>query len=69
MGTIRTASTTLTLKMWNSKTNVVGIVSKAGKNGGIMAHPEIGMAFKAWLFPEVMLEMVKTYRVIEESGK
>ena len=27
-----------------------------------MAHPEIAEAFRAWLFPEMMLEMVKRYR-------
>ncbi len=60
--TIRTTSATLTPKMWISATKAVGIESKAGKNGGTMAHPEIAEAFRAWLFPEVMLEMVKRYR-------
>lgn len=60
--TIRTSSATLTPKRWISATKAIGIESKAGKNGGTMAHPEIAEAFRAWLFPEVMLEMVKRYR-------
>ncbi len=60
--TIRTSRATLTPKIWISATKAVGIESKAGKNGGTMAHPEIAEAFRAWLFPEVMLEMVKRYR-------
>ena len=60
--TIRTSSATLTPKIWISATKAVGIELKAGKNGGTMAHPEIAEAFRAWLFPEVMLEMVKRYR-------
>ncbi len=60
--TIRTSNATLTPKIWISATKAVGIKSRAGKNGGTMAHPEIAEAFRAWLFPEVMLEMVKRYR-------
>jgi hypothetical protein len=60
--TIRTTGATLTSKIWISANKAVGIESKAGKNGGTMAHPEIAGAFRAWLFPEVMLEMVKRYR-------
>ena len=60
--TLRTSSVTLTPKIWISVTKAVGIESKAGKNGGTMAHPEIAEAFRAWLFPEVTLEMVKRYR-------
>ncbi len=60
--TIRTTSATLTPKIWISATKAIGIESKAGKNGGTMAHTEIAEAFRAWLFPEVMLEMVKRFR-------
>ena len=60
--TIWTSSAILTPKMWIATTKAVGIKSKAGKNGGTMAHPEIAEAFRAWLFPEVMLEMVKRSR-------
>ncbi|EHQ88986.1 KilA-N domain-containing protein [Desulfosporosinus youngiae] len=63
--TIRTSSATLTPKIWISVTKAVGIESRAGKNGGTMAHPEIAEAFRAWLFPEVMLKMVKRYRCFQ----
>lgn len=65
--TIRTTSATLTPKIWISATKAVGIESKAGKNGGTMAHPEIAEAFRAWLFPEVMLKMVKSFRAVSLS--
>lgn len=60
---IRTTPTTLTPKMWAGTTKAIGIISKAGKYGGTMAHPEIAEAFRAWLFPEVMLEMVRQCRM------
>ncbi len=66
--TIRASSATLTPKIWISATKAVGIESKAGKNGGTMAHPEIAEAFRAWLFPEVMLEMVKRYRSFQPES-
>lgn len=67
---IRITSATLTPKIWMSATKALDIESKAGKNGGTMAHPEIAEAFRAWLFPEVMLEMGKRYRSYQlESDK
>lgn len=60
--TIRTSSITLTPNIWIRATKAVGIESKAGKNDGTIAHPEIAEAFWDWLFPEVMLEMVKRCR-------
>ncbi|MEG1725285.1 MAG: KilA-N domain-containing protein, partial [Anaerovoracaceae bacterium] len=60
---IRTTPITLTPKMWVSATKAIGITSKAGKYGGTLAHPEIADAFRAWLFPEVMLEMVRQCRM------
>lgn len=60
---IRTTPPTLTPKMWAGTTKAIGITSKAGKYGGTMVHPEVAEAFKAWLFPEVMLEMVRQCRM------
>ncbi len=38
-----------------------------GKDGGTTAHPEIAMAFRAWLFPEFMMELVKWYRMYQHE--
>jgi hypothetical protein len=35
-----------------------GFISNQGRYGGTHAHPEIALAYKAWLFPEIMLEIV-----------
>lgn len=32
------------------------------KGGGTIAHPKIAEIFRAWLFPEYMLELVQWYR-------
>ena len=37
----KTASFTLTPKLWIDQTKAIGIVSKQGKNGGTFAHPMI----------------------------
>ena len=41
----KTASFTLTPKLWIEKTEAIGIASKQGKGGGIFAHPMIGCEF------------------------
>lgn len=48
----KTASFTLTPKLWISQTNAIGIVSKQGKAGGTLAHPIIACEFASWLVPE-----------------
>lgn len=55
---IRTTPITLTPKMWVSTTKAIDITSKAMKYNGTLAHFEIADTFRAWLFLEVMLEMV-----------
>jgi len=47
--------------MWIKTTAAIGIRTLRGKDGGTTAHPEIAMAFRAWLFPEFMMELVKWY--------
>lgn len=44
---------------WIRTTSARGIVTSRGKGGGTMAHPEIAMASRAWLFPEFMNESAK----------
>ena len=48
----KTASITLTPKLWIERTKAIGIVSKQGKSGGTFAHPVIACEFASWLTPE-----------------
>lgn len=65
--TIRTTSTTLTPSMWINTTHALGMRTSRGKGGGTIAHPEIAEMFRAWLFPEFMLELVRWYRMFQHS--
>ena len=44
-------------KKWIDATNVIGIVSKAGRYGGTYAHSDIAMSFATWISPEFQLYM------------
>lgn len=63
--TIKTTSTTLTPSLWISATQAMGMRTNRGKSGGTTAHPDIPETFRAWLFPEFMLELVRCYRMIQ----
>ena len=58
---VHTTSTTLTLSLWINTTHALGMRTSRGKGGGTIAHPEIAEMFRAWLFPEFMLELVQWY--------
>ncbi len=66
--TIHTTSTTLTPSLWIKATHAHGIKTSRGKGGGTIAHPEIAEMFRAWLFPEFMLELVQWYRSFNHIG-
>lgn len=58
---MRSSPTTLTVKKWIDCTNAVGIQSRAGRNGGTYAHPEILCAFMAWLRPEFQYKLIQSF--------
>lgn len=64
---IKTASTTLTPSLWINTTHALGMRTSRGKGGGTIAHPEIAEMFRAWLFPEFMLELVQCYRMVRHN--
>lgn len=66
--TVHKTSTTMTPSLWVSTTHALGIRSSRGRGGGTIAHPEIAEAFRAWLFPEYMLKLVKWYRMYLHSS-
>lgn len=55
----KTASFTLTPKLWIDQTKAIGIVSKQGKNGGTFAHPMIACEFASWIAPEFKMLLLK----------
>ena len=55
----KTASFTLTPKLWIDQTKAIGIVSKKKKNGGTFAHPMIACEFASWIAPEFKMLLIK----------
>lgn len=55
----KTASFTLTPKLWIDQTKAICIVSKQGKNGGTFAHPMIACEFASWIAPEFKMQLLK----------
>lgn len=55
----KTASFTLTPKLWIDQTKAIGIASKQGKNGGTFAHPMIACEFASWIAPEFKMQLLK----------
>ncbi|MDY3619007.1 KilA-N domain-containing protein [Agathobaculum sp.] len=56
---LKTGTFTMTPKQWIKQTGAVGIVSKAGKNGGTYAHPLLVCEFMMWLSPEYRLNLLE----------
>lgn len=58
---MKVSPTTLTVKRWIDCTNAIGLQSRAGRNGGTYAHPEILCAFMAWLRPEFQYKLIQSF--------
>ncbi len=65
--TVKTTGTTLTPPLWINTTQAMGMQTSRGKGGGTTAHPEIAEMFRAWLFPEFMLDLVRCYRMVQHN--
>jgi hypothetical protein len=59
-------SFTLTPKQWISKTNAVGITSKAGRYGGTYAHKDIAFEFATWISVEFKIYLIKEFQRLKE---
>lgn len=55
----KTASFTLTPKLWIDRTKAIGMFSKQGKAGGTFAHPMIACEFASWVAPEFKMLLLK----------
>ena len=58
----------MTPRKWIEATNAIGIVSKAGRNGGTYAHKDIALEFASWISPVFKLYLIREYqRLIEQE--
>lgn len=58
----------MTPRKWVEATNAIGIVSKAGRNGGTYAHKDIAIEFASWISPVFKLYLIREYqRLIEQE--
>ena len=51
----------ISVKEWTSKTNAIGIVSKAGRYGGTYAHKDIAFEFGMWISPKFKILLIKEF--------
>lgn len=66
--TVKATGTTLTPSLWINTTQAMAMRTSRGKGGGTTAHPEIAVMFRAWLFPKVMLDLVRCYRMVQHDN-
>lgn len=58
----------LTPKKWITKTNAIGIVSKAGRyGGGTFAHLDIAYEFASWISAEFKLYLIKEFQRLKRE--
>ena len=51
----------ISVKEWTTKTNAIGIISKAGRYGGTYAHKDIAFEFGMWISPKFKLLLIKEF--------
>lgn len=56
----------MTPRKWIEATNAIGIISKAGRNGGTYAHKDIAFNFGMWISPTFQLYIIKEYQRLKE---
>ncbi|XWO14188.1 KilA-N domain-containing protein [Candidatus Hepatincola sp. Pdp] len=57
----------LSVKKWVNSTNAIGLISKAGKYGGIYAHVDIALEFCSWLSPILKLHIITEYKRLKKE--
>ena len=57
----------LSVKMWITKTNAIGIVAKAGRYGGTYAHKDIAFEFASWISPKFKLFLIKEFQRLKNN--
>lgn len=56
----------MTPRKWIEATNAIGIMSKAGRNGGTYAHKDIALEFCSWFSPTFKLYLIYEYQRLKE---
>ncbi len=57
----------ISVKEWVSKTNAIGIISKAGRYGGTYAHKDIAFEFGKWISPKFKLLLIKEFERLKQE--
>ena len=57
----------ISIKEWSSKTNAIGIISKAGRYGGTYAHKDIAFEFGMWISPKFKLLLIKEFERLKSE--
>ena len=57
----------ISVKEWTSKTNAIGIISKAGRYGGTYAHKDIAFEFGMWISPKFKLLLIKEFERLKQE--
>ena len=52
---------------WIKGTNVVGLISKSGNNGGTYARSDIALEFASWLSPEFKLYVIQEFERLKRN--
>ena len=60
-------SFSLTPRKWIENTNAIGILSRAGKQGGTYAHKDIAIEFCTWLSPVFKLLVLKEFQKLKQK--
>jgi len=58
---------TMSPKKWIDNTNAVGLISRAGRNGGTFAHKDIAFEFASWVSAEFKLYIIKDYERLKQD--
>jgi hypothetical protein len=57
----------LSAKIWQEKTNAIGITAKTGRYGGTYAHKDIAFHFGMWISPKFQLLLVREFQRLKEQ--
>jgi hypothetical protein len=57
----------MTPRKWIESTNAIGIISKAGRNGGTYAHKDIAFEFGSWISPVFKLYLITEYQRLKAT--
>lgn len=57
----------MTAKRWIESTDAIGLISKAGRNGGTYAHKDIAFEFASWISVEFKLYLIKEFQRLKND--